>query len=102
MFNNIGTKLQKLAMVNFACGLILGVVLSCYMGFAKGNMALGFGLLIGLPIVGYIEALIIFGFGNIVEAAENVKNIDNNLFVIASNESDKATETSVPAEEKQD
>lgn len=86
MFKNTGSKLQKLALIEFICGIIASVISAYIFGFAEEQVAIGITLLISGPIISYINALFTYGFGSIVDATENIQNIDHNVYTLASNE----------------
>lgn len=88
MFNNIALKLQKLAIIEFICSVLLGVVLSIFLGFTQDETVLGVTLLITVPVAGYINGLMFYAFGELIDklsdTEERVGNLEENVYLIAT------------------
>ena len=106
LFSNTGGKIKTVAKIVFILGIIGSIVLGIILGFAYGWASerswITFIIIIAGPIVYYISALLIYGFGCIVEATESIRNIDYNVFAIASNEVENAADTGKTEDENQD
>lgn len=85
MFENIGGKLKKFAKIlfvtaligNIICAFTFGVETSYYHGNKLNSMFLIF-LLIG-PIVSYLQTMILYGFGELIEKATESKHLMEKL-----------------------
>ena len=78
MFENSGEKIKKLAKVLFVLNVIVFVILAFVFGWERGrygtwfNPVWFFTFIIGGPLVSYIECLIMYAFGELVDSTENV------------------------------
>ena len=106
LFSNTGGKIKTVAKIVFILGTIVSIVLGIILGFESDwefeESWLALTIIIAGPIVYYINALLIYGFGCIVDATENIRNIDYNVFAIASNEVENDANTGKAEEENQD
>lgn len=106
LFSNTGGKIKTVAKIVFILGIIGSIVLSIFFGVESDwefeGTWLALTIIIAGPIVYYISALLIYGFGCIVEATESIRNIDYNVFAIASNEVENAADTGKTEDESQD
>lgn len=106
LFSNIGESIKTLAKIVLILGIIGSIALGVFLGFESDwefeESWLALTIIIAGPIVYYINALLIYGFGCIVDATENIRNIDYNVFAIASNEVENDANTGKAEEENQD
>ena len=105
LFSNTGGKIKTVAKIVFILGIIGSIALGIFFGVESDwefeGSWLALTIIIAGPIVYYISALLIYGFGCIVDATENIRNIDYNVFAIASNEAENAADTGKAEEENQ-
>ena len=74
MFKNVGSKLESVATMVFVLGTIISVVIALIMMFARKNPNGIFVLLCG-PFCSWFNAVIIYGFGRIVDNTEKIRTI---------------------------
>ena len=65
MFDNIAEKIKSLAVVVFVLSCISGVI--GFIASFNASPILGLAIILAAPIVGYTSALLIYGFGELIE-----------------------------------
>ena len=77
MFENPGKKLKKLAEILFILSVVGSVILAFVVGFTRdryGDLILRAGpfflVLLGGPVLSYVEYLVLYGFGTLIEKTE--------------------------------
>lgn len=80
LFENPSGKLKTFAKVNFVADVLAGVIGGFVLVIIDGELA-GFAFLtwIGGAAVAYISSLLIYGFGELVESAENTAVTSGNI-----------------------
>ena len=95
MFDNIGAKIKKLATVT--CWIeIIGSVLTAIIMLAEDEdlfIEVGLPLLIGGPLVAWIGAFFLYGFGQLIENSD--KTVEQLLIMNASKKGDTDENPSV-------
>lgn len=74
LFDDVGKKIQKMATVVFRVEVVSCVILAFCLGWERNywgktefRAGIFFGLLIGGPLASYCSALILYGFGELVD-----------------------------------
>lgn len=103
LFMNPGSRIKTMAKVFFILGMIATVVLTIIFGWDRGtdyywgtyhdysyfNAGLFFACLLGTPIVTFVNCLLLYGFGELIETnAETKEKVDNIAISVKTLESE--------------
>ncbi len=109
MFENVGSKIKKIAKLLFAIGVVLSVLLFIIMlilaipSIDYGDGALGiillligiFSLIIG-PIISWLSVLLLYAFGEMVEKTVSIENsVCDNSDTICDDIKDSNTDSTI-------
>ncbi|MBQ7277590.1 MAG: hypothetical protein IJR17_00070 [Clostridia bacterium] len=70
MFEDCGEKIKKIAVVCFVLSLIASIGLAIFLGDEENSFWIGALVFVAGCVVSYIESLLLYGFGCIVENNE--------------------------------
>lgn len=91
MFSNPGEKLKNIARVLFVLSVVGAIILAFAVGIVEEEMGYYytytetvfyagrfFGIMIGVPLVSYVQCLCLYGFGELIENTTPKQNNDKN------------------------
>lgn len=79
MFKNVGEKLKILALLNFALGIVCGVILAITVAQDALWVCL---FLFAVPFASWVESTLLYGFGELIE---KVSDTERNIRVLVGN-----------------
>ncbi len=81
MFNNIGGKIKGLATVVTVLGMVASVIVFIAIWIIMGLVGFFVGALIGAIgfLVSWLGSFLLYGFGQLIESAENIEAKLNNM-----------------------
>lgn len=92
MFDNIHGKIKLLAKIEFWSGVALGIII-LFTNMDGGATILAIGTVV--PLIGYINALFFYGFGEIIEKLTDIKKSVNEIAEAANNNPEKAKQEEI-------
>ena len=82
LFDDVGKKIQKMAIIVFLVDVVSCVVLAFCLGWERNNWGetefragIFFAILIGGPLASYTSALILYGFGKLVDKISELHTV---------------------------
>ena len=73
MFKNIDDKIKALAEIIFAIGCFASLCVALVMFNSRYSIGIGLGCMFGGPLFFYIDSIFIYGFGELLSCAKNIK-----------------------------
>ncbi len=95
MFDNIGSKIKKLATILAVCGIVASIidgVLILKLGNGTvGSIITGIALIIAGPLISWVSSFFVYGFGQLIENTEVIAENSEKKSVSESNKELKKT-----------
>ena len=84
MFKDIGYKIETVASVVCAIGIIISLMAGFVLVVEHNQMLIGLIIALGGILVSWLSTILIYGFGTLVRTNEEMKNKIDNLTEIAA------------------
>lgn len=73
MYNNIGKKIKGLAVVIFIINALAGIISGCSLISSSSTRTMGWLLIVGGPVIGWIMSWFLYGFGELIDKISDIE-----------------------------